>query len=206
MKSCCLFFVNVILVATLLIQFQSCKDSITGFSLDNLQTVIPTHVGISWTYLDVAPSSLPNFPPDSTLVTTMASSYFDSDGIRFYKLTGFIGESDDNYFETVSSESYQRFIIDSTDHLRPAGTILKTPVRQGARWISNKRDSTQGYVEIANMDTTIQTPAGEFKNVIYVKEHWAGGSQWFILPGTGIVYETLNSDVTVTRQLVGKNF
>jgi hypothetical protein len=195
----------IISVIAVLVQFESCKNTITGYNLTDLRAVIPTHVGISWTYLDITPSSLPSFPPDSTVVSTTVDSYFDSAGTRFYKLTGLIGQSDVNYFEAVTSTSYQRFVLNNST-LQPAGTILKTPVQQGTRWASNDKDSTQGYVEIANMDTTVQTPAGQFKNVICVREHWPGGSQWFILPAVGIVYETHSGDMTVTRQLQGKNF
>ncbi len=186
---------------------QGCGDSGAGYSLSDLQTVIPINVGSSWTYIDIVPSSLPMFPDDSELVVAHCSGYVDSAKTRVYALNGFIGEGDSaRYYESVTQTQYRRYRDDDNGKRVVVATLLQTPIRRGNRWFFNGADISAGYAEIANPDTTIRLSSGTFADVISVRQLTPNGNRWFIKPMTGIVYETHVSDVMVTREFVDKNF
>jgi hypothetical protein len=197
-----------ILAVALTFIVPACKDAVQGGStLSDLQTVIPLKVGTSWTYLDIMPSSLPSFPDDSTLVDVEVQGYVDSGMVRVYELSGFIGEGESGmYYESVSRSKYRRYRENDDGHRVLIATILQTPIERGSRWFINDVDASGGYAEIGNPDTTIDIPSGRFSHVICVRGLTPEHNVWFIKPAVGIVYETRTGEVTVTRQLVEKNF
>jgi len=184
-----------------------CHDSGGGYSPTDLQSVIPLKIGASWTYLDVIPSDIPTFPNDSIAVTSRARTSFDSAGMRYYAISGYIGEGDSSvYYESVTQTTYIRLLDGDSGHRFVAATLLKSPVERGNRWYMNNTDNTAGYAEITSTDTAITTVAGKFTGVVHVQQVMPNGDSWYILPGTGIVYETNYSTSMISRQLMRKNF
>ena len=199
----------VAIVLCLILSFflQECKDSVTGYSLIDLETVIPLKVGSSWTYLDIIPSSLPTFPADSELVNSEVYGYLDYANVRIYTMNGFIGEGDSaRYYESVTQTRYQRYREDEDGKRAVIATLLQTPVKRGNRWFFNGVDNSSGYAEITNPDTTVEIASGTFSGVICVRQLAVNGNTWLIKPTTGIVFETHFIDVMVTRQLMETHF
>jgi hypothetical protein len=170
--------------------------------LDGAAAYFPVDVGNTWVYAITDRDGQPvGF--DTVTVTGVEGNTVTIAGVQKNNVT-FVGPGPYEHEYGVTAESIKwSWANGTTENGSPADSgdfLIRTPLSVGTQWQSLFSD-----FEIVAVDTTIETPAGSFDNVIVVRDNdcngWGGAlcatsytTHTYYAKGIGLVKSMISSD------------